>query len=169
MASPAAAQSGVNDARRELAFPTPLRASPFFTECVCTRRALWRPHSWPRRRLRQAPARPQDPATLAVPTSAPQRPEGTTDTRVIVLDRPTAGNIAILLYAYHVADFEDFLAAAMPIVESLEFEPAPKAFLTEIGVQPEAVRIRNPAARWAKRLCSLCPAEDRSLMPAGHS
>ena len=43
--------------------------------------------------------------------------------RVIVLDKPVIGTIGISIGSLHSADFEAFLADAMPIVESFQFNP----------------------------------------------
>jgi hypothetical protein len=68
---------------------------------------------------------PQDPTTPAVPLVGTVMAEGDNRYRVIVLDRPDRGNIAILLYAHYAADFDAFVRDAMPIVESFEFDLTP--------------------------------------------
>ena len=68
---------------------------------------------------------PQDPTTPAVTTVGAEMARGDDRERIIVLDKPGGGNIAILLYSDHAADFERFLAAAMPIVESLKLDFTP--------------------------------------------
>ena len=45
--------------------------------------------------------------------------------RFIFLDRPRPGRILMIVDSMHSADFEAFLADAMPVVESWQFEPTP--------------------------------------------
>jgi hypothetical protein len=47
--------------------------------------------------------------------------------RFIMLDRPGQGPIGIAIGSMHSADFEAFLAEAMPIVESFQFDLGPQA------------------------------------------
>ncbi len=68
---------------------------------------------------------PQDPTIPAVPSVANQVAQGDDRHRLILLDEPDGGNIAIMLYADHAADFEPFVAAAMPIVDSIDFVVVP--------------------------------------------
>jgi hypothetical protein len=68
---------------------------------------------------------PQDPTTPAVTIVANQMAKSDDRHRLILLDERDGGNIAILLYADHAADFEPFLAAAMPIVDSIDFAKVP--------------------------------------------
>ena len=45
--------------------------------------------------------------------------------RYILLDRPRPGRMMIVIDSIHSAGFEAFLAEAMPVVESFQFDPAP--------------------------------------------
>lgn len=68
---------------------------------------------------------PADPATPAVPLIGEVIPVVVTAEhpyRLILLDTPDGGNIAIELLANTAAAFEPSLAAAMPIVETFEFD-----------------------------------------------
>ena len=47
--------------------------------------------------------------------------------RFVFLDIPREGKLLIILDSVHAADFETFLAEAMPIVESFEFDLGPEA------------------------------------------
>jgi len=55
---------------------------------------------------------------------APDDPPDLSDvrTRVILLDAPDRGVIVIFIGSMYSADFEAFLAEAMPIVESFQFD-----------------------------------------------
>lgn len=59
---------------------------------------------------------PGDPATLDLPD---------TRTRVILLDTPDRGALFINVGSLHSADQAAFLAEAMPIVRSFEFDLTP--------------------------------------------
>jgi hypothetical protein len=61
------------------------------------------------------------------PPQEPQRHWMGQRLRIIVLDRPVAGTIGIGIGSKYAADFEAFLAEAMPIIESWQFELGPGA------------------------------------------
>lgn len=78
---------------------------------------------------------PDDPGVPAVGLLAGRRAQGDNRQRLIILDTPdcgetveqgpicaSGGNISIVIYTDRAADFDAFLSAAMPIVESLEFD-----------------------------------------------
>jgi len=78
---------------------------------------------------------PDDPGTSAVGVLGGTPARGDNRQRIVILDTPdcgetveqgpicaSGGNISIVIYADQAADFDSFLSAAMPIVESLDFD-----------------------------------------------
>ena len=59
------------------------------------------------------------------PEDPPTRDYKDVRTRYIVLDAPDGGNLIIEIRSLSSTDFEPFLAEAMPVVESMEFDVAP--------------------------------------------
>ena len=60
------------------------------------------------------------------PDDPPDQDHTDARNRLILLDTPDQGTIGIAISSQDSADFEAFLAEAMPIVESLDFEFDPK-------------------------------------------
>jgi hypothetical protein len=69
-------------------------------------------------------ASPEYPVPCAGATSSPVPPNGGRY-RVILLDTVGPGSIGIQIRAANAADFDRFLADAMPVVESMEFDLTP--------------------------------------------
>ena len=91
---------------------------------------------------------PQDPTIPAMPTVGTQMAQGDDRHRLILLDEPDGGNIAILVYAEGSSEFEPFLAAAMPIVVSMDFVVVPSRWCSAHSFAPTSRAMTDQSDDW---------------------